>query len=280
MAEEILTVSNLGFSYDKNQEHPTLNNISFSINSGEWIALIGRNGSGKSTLAKLLIGLLESDQGKIVIDGFELNEETVWEIRRRVGYVFQNPDNQFVGATVENDVAFALENIGMDSQQMRERVTWALEAVGMTGFEKREPASLSGGQKQRVAIAGVNALAPKIIILDESTAMLDPLGRQVVMSVIRDLKEKLNLTIISITHDIDEAALADRVLVLKKGQVQTQAQPEEIFVYGDRLVDMGLDVPFGQSLKDRLQALGIPVPKEYMTVEGMAEWLCASNLIK
>lgn len=189
------------------EERAALNNVSFSINKGEWVALIGHNGSGKSTLAKTINGLILPQEGSVSVGELPLNEENIWNFRKMVGMVFQNPDNQFVGSTVEDDVAFGLENQGIPREEMLVRVKDALEQVRMSEFATREPARLSGGQKQRVAIAGVVALRPDIIILDEATSMLDPEGREEVIATIKKIKEKNNLTVLSITHDIDEASL-------------------------------------------------------------------------
>jgi len=207
------------------EERAALNNVSFSINKGEWVALIGHNGSGKSTLAKTINGLILPQEGSVSVGELPLNEENIWNIRKMVGMVFQNPDNQFVGSTVEDDVAFGLENQGIPREEMLVRVKDALEQVRMSEFATREPARLSGGQKQRVAIAGVVALRPDIIILDEATSMLDPEGREEVIATIKKIKEKNNLTVLSITHDIDEAANANRVLVMRQGELVREGTP-------------------------------------------------------
>ncbi|MDO4679812.1 MAG: energy-coupling factor ABC transporter ATP-binding protein [Aerococcus sp.] len=280
MALPILSVDQLHFKYDEEQTVETLTDINFAIEEEEWIAVIGHNGSGKSTLAKLIDGLLEANSGTITVDQLKLSEETVWDVRKKIGLVFQNPDNQFVGATVEDDVAFGLENAGIPHDVMVERVNWALEQVGMSDYKDKEPANLSGGQKQRVALAGVLALQPKIIILDEAMSMLDPEGRREVMSVIQQVKAKQHLTIMSITHDIDEAALADRILVMKGGQLVGTGTPAEIFSYGTELIEMGLDVPFPEKLKQALRDRGFPVPHGYLSTEGMVDWLCKFNSTK
>ena len=238
--EPIIQLENINFNYQPDDASPALKDVSFSIHPGEWIAVIGHNGSGKSTLAKTINGLLLPASGTVTVGGKTLNEENVWDIRRMVGMVFQNPDNQFVGSTVEDDVAFGLENQGIPREEMVIRVKDALENVRMNAFASREPARLSGGQKQRVAIAGVVALRPDIIILDEATSMLDPEGREEVISTIRQIKEESNLTVISITHDIDEAANANRILVMKQGQLVDEGTPEKIFSSGAELVEMGV----------------------------------------
>jgi energy-coupling factor transport system ATP-binding protein len=278
--EPIIELKNIDFNYQPEDASPALNDVSFSIERGEWIAIIGHNGSGKSTLAKTINGLLLPATGTISVGGKTLNEENVWDIRRMVGMVFQNPDNQFVGSTVEDDVAFGLENQGIPRDEMVTRVYDALKQVRMDSFAEREPARLSGGQKQRVAIAGVVALRPDIIILDEATSMLDPEGREEVIATIRKIKAESNLTVISITHDIDEAANANRILVMKQGQLIDEGTPEKIFSAGTDLIGMGLDLPFPEKLKIALEERGMTVPKEYLTEESMVEWLWTSVLNK
>lgn len=271
--EEIVQLTNISFSYSEEDLRPALNNVSLSINRGEWIAVIGPNGSGKSTLAKTINGLIEADAGEVIIGGTKLTEESVWDVRRKVGMVFQNPDNQFVGSTVQDDVAFGLENIGVPREEMHERVAKAVKVVNMADFMNKEPARLSGGQKQRVAIAGIIALAPDIIILDEATTMLDPKGRREVIETIQQLKKEQNLTVISITHDIDEAAKANRIFVMQAGELKRIGTPEEIFAAGADIIDMGLDIPFPEKLKYQLARQGLDVPAEYLTEERMVDWL-------
>jgi len=262
------------------EERAALNNVSFSINKGEWVALIGHNGSGKSTLAKTINGLILPQEGSVSVGELPLNEENIWNIRKMVGMVFQNPDNQFVGSTVEDDVAFGLENQGIPREEMLVRVKDALEQVRMSEFATREPARLSGGQKQRVAIAGVVALRPDIIILDEATSMLDPEGREEVIATIKKIKEKNNLTVLSITHDIDEAANANRVLVMRQGKLVREGTPAEIFSAGPELIELGLDLPFPEKIKAALKQRGVTVPQAYLTEEGMVDWLWTSVLNK
>ena len=271
--EEIVQLNNISFSYSEEDLRPALNNVSLSINRGEWIAVIGPNGSGKSTLAKTINGLIEADAGEVIIGGTKLTEESVWDVRRKVGMVFQNPDNQFVGSTVQDDVAFGLENIGVPREEMLERVAKAVKVVNMADFMDKEPARLSGGQKQRVAIAGIIALAPDIIILDEATTMLDPKGRREVIETIQQLKKEQNLTVISITHDIDEAAKANRIFVMQAGELKRIGTPEEIFAVGADIIDMGLDIPFPEKLKYQLARQGLAVPAEYLTEARMVDWL-------
>ncbi|MEG0444081.1 MAG: energy-coupling factor ABC transporter ATP-binding protein [Carnobacterium sp.] len=271
--DKIITLKNISYQYHTTDTSPALNDISLSIEAGEWVAIIGHNGSGKSTLAKTINGLIAPNQGEVTVGGLILSEQNIWEIRKLVGMVFQNPDNQFVGSTVQDDVAFGLENQGIPRDEMIDRVIDAIERVKMSEFMEKEPARLSGGQKQRAAIAGVVALRPAIIILDEATSMLDPQGRQEVLATVKAIKEKANLTVISITHDIDEAANANRIIVIKNGEVIQEGTPEEIFASGEKLIEMGLDLPFPEKLKLSLKERGIDVPAEYLTEEGMVDWL-------
>ncbi len=272
MMTNIIEVKNLKYKYDQEDERYTLNDVSFHVKQGEWLSIIGHNGSGKSTTVRLIDGLLEAESGDIYIDGDALTIDNVWEKRRLIGMVFQNPDNQFVGATVEDDVAFGLENQGIPLEEMRSRVDEALELVGMTDFKTREPARLSGGQKQRVAIAGVVALRPKIIILDEATSMLDPEGRLDLIKIVREIKDRHGMTVISITHDLDEVALSDRVIVMKNGQVESISTPNELFMRED-LVDLDLDRPFTTELASFLRQTGLDLPLRYFTEEELEETL-------
>lgn len=274
----IITVNNLFFKYDSNQTHYQLENVSFHVKQGEWLSIIGHNGSGKSTTVRLIDGLLEAESGQIIIDGQELTEDNVWELRHKIGMVFQNPDNQFVGATVEDDVAFGLENKGIPLKDMKERVNQALDLVGMSEFKMREPARLSGGQKQRVAIAGAVAMRPQVIILDEATSMLDPEGRLELIRTIRAIRQKYNLTVISITHDLDEVALSDRVIVMKNGKVESTSTPKALFGRGNRLISLGLDVPFTSRLMAELAANGLDIGTEYLTEKELEEQLWELNL--
>ncbi|HGC9774709.1 TPA: energy-coupling factor ABC transporter ATP-binding protein [Streptococcus agalactiae] len=274
----IITVNNLFFKYDSNQTHYQLENVSFHVKQGEWLSIIGHNGSGKSTTVRLIDGLLEAESGQIIIDGQELTEDNVWELRHKIGMVFQNSDNQFVGATVEDDVAFGLENKGIPLKDMKERVGQALDLVGMSEFKMREPARLSGGQKQRVAIAGAVAMRPQVIILDEATSMLDPEGRLELIRTIRAIRQKYNLTVISITHDLDEVALSDRVIVMKNGKVESTSTPKALFGRGNRLISLGLDVPFTSRLMAALAANGLDIGTEYLTEKELEEQLWELNL--
>ena len=274
----LITLENIMYRYNNDQENNILDDVSFTIEKGEWVTIIGANGSGKSTLVKTLNGLNVPRNGNVIIDGLVLNEENIWAIRQKVGMVFQNPDNQFVGSTVADDVAFGLENIGMPRDEMIVKIDQALEQVGMQKFKMHEPARLSGGQKQRVAIAGILALAPDIIVLDEATSMLDPKGRAEVLATVQAIKEQNNLTVISITHDLNEAAQADRIFVMEKGQIKYENKPEEIFKLGDDLVELGLNVPFVEQLKTALINRGLELPDEYMTEERLVEYLWKSDL--
>ena len=273
---DIITVNNIKYKYNIDDDHLALNDVSFSVKQGEWLSIVGPNGSGKSTLAKTLNGLIAPQEGSVQVDGLDLTMENVWDIRQRVGMVFQNPDNQFVGATVQDDVAFGLENLGVPRPEMIERIEHALDQVGMTDFAEKEPARLSGGQKQRVAIAGIVALKPKIMILDEATSMLDPRGRREVLQTVKEVKERENLTVLSITHDVDEAAASDRVLVMKGGQIIDHDKPEAIFSQTKNLMSYGLDVPFPERLKQALAQENIKVPDDYLTKEGLIDWLWTS----
>lgn len=274
----IIEVKDLKYKYDEEDDHYTLNGVSFHVKQGEWLSIIGHNGSGKSTTVRLIDGLLEAESGDIIIDGDKLTVDNVWEKRRQIGMVFQNPDNQFVGATVEDDVAFGLENQGVPLEEMRERVKQALDLVGMSEFKSREPVRLSGGQKQRVAIAGVVALRPNIIILDEATSMLDPEGRLDLIRTVKDIKDHYNMTVISITHDLDEVALSDRVIVMREGQVESISTPEELFLRTD-LSDLDLDQPFTANLAEQLRQVGFDLPDRYFTEEELEEalWALLSN---
>ena len=270
--ENIIEVKNLSYRYDHKSEDYILKDVSFHVKQGEWLSIVGHNGSGKSTTIRLIDGLLEAESGDIIISGDKLTANNVWEKRRQIGMVFQNPDNQFVGATVEDDVAFGLENQGMDYPMMVKRVHEALELVGMQNFKEREPARLSGGQKQRVAIAGVVALQPDIIILDEATSMLDPEGRLELIRTVKKIKDKNHLTVISITHDLDEISLSDRVLLMKNGQVESTATPRELFSRPD-LEDLGLDQPFVNQVKAAMIQTGLSLPETYLTEKELQEQL-------
>ena len=269
----MIEIKNLKFKYNQDQTSYTLNDVSFHVKHGEWLSIVGHNGSGKSTTARLIGGLLVADSGQIIVDGQELTEENVWDIRDKIGMVFQNPDNQFVGATVEDDVAFGLENKGLPYKEMVSRVQEALSFVGMMDFKDREPARLSGGQKQRVAIAGIIAMRPSILILDEATSMLDPEGRQELIQYIEDIRQQYGMTVLSITHDLDEVAMSNRVLVLKQGKVESISSPRELFSRGSELVDLGLDIPFSALLTQKLKNQGLIDCEGYLTEKELVEQL-------
>lgn len=277
--KQIVSLKNVTFTYE-NANKPAIDNINLDIPEREWVAIVGLNGSGKSTLAKLLNGILAADSGVIEIDGEVLSEATIWHIRKKIGIIFQNPDHQFVGATVEDDVAFGLENIGMKRSQMLKRVAWALAQVHMQKFAHKSPQTLSGGQKQRVAIAGIIALQPKIIIMDESTSMLDPNGRHDILKIIQDLQAQLGVTVLSITHDMAEIVQADSVVVLNHGKIQKKATVAALFDELDDLQQMGLQLPFTQRLQRSLQLSGIPIVSRYQTKQGLADelWQLHSNM--
>lgn len=267
MKETFIKTEGLNFSYkdDEGNPIPVLHDINIEIKRGEFLCILGRNGSGKSTFAKLLNLILKPDSGKIYIDGVnaadpEITEEQIMEIRRRVGMVFQNPDNQLVATIVEEDVAFGPENMGVPSDEIRRRVDEALETVGMTEYARHSPSRLSGGQKQRVAIAGILAMSPDCIVFDESTAMLDPHGRHEVMETISKLNESRDLTVIAITHNMDEAILADRIAVMDGGRIVMEGTPAEVFACASQLTAMGLGVPQASLLCDKLRSAGYPLP--------------------
>ena len=263
-SELFIHAEHLCFFYEDDQKHPAVRDITLDVKKGEYVAILGHNGSGKSTFAKLLNQILEPTSGKLVVGGIdltseELTEEELFEHRRRVGMVFQNPDNQLVATMVEEDVAFGPENLGVPHPELRERVDSALRTVGMTEYADREPHRLSGGQKQRVAIAGVIAMMPECIIFDESTAMLDPLGRREVLDTIQKLNREEGITILNITHYMNEAAMADRVVVMNDGAVLMDGTPDEVFARREELKRVGLEVPQCSEAVYRLRACGLPI---------------------
>lgn len=277
--DSIVKVNNVSFTYPES-DSPAIDNISFEIERGSWTSIIGHNGSGKSTIIRLINGLLEADEkddSSIEVDGTMLNDDSVWDIRDKVGVVFQNPDNQFVGATVADDVAFGLENRGVPRTEMLKIVPEAIEAVGMSEYTHTEPANLSGGQKQRVAIAGILAIRPKIIVLDEATSMLDPEGRDRILGIVRQMKENYDLTVVAITHDIDEANLADNVIVMNDGKLLAQGTPTEVFSQVKLLKSIGLDVPFFQQVIDDLRSDSITIPETINSEEELVRYLCQLN---
>lgn len=277
--DSIIKIKNVSFTYPESAT-PAIDNISLNIKRGSWTSIIGHNGSGKSTIIRLINGLLVPDEkGKpeIEVDGLKLNDDTVWKVRNKVGIVFQNPDNQFVGATVADDVAFGLENRGVSHSEMVKIVPEAIKAVGMSEYTNAEPANLSGGQKQRVAIAGILAIKPKIIVLDEATSMLDPEGRDQILSIVQAMKSKYDLTVISITHDIDEANMADQVLVMNDGKLITEGSTKDVFSQVDLLKNLGLDVPFYEQVKAKLLADSVAIPASVDSEKELINYLCQLN---
>lgn len=278
VSEDFVKLDHVSYKYE-DEDNFAVNDVSFTVKRGEWLALVGHNGSGKSTIAKLLNGLLFPTDGLVKIGHFKLGEKTIWEIRKQIGMVFQNPDNQFVGATVQDDVAFGLENHGVPHELMVERVESALDEVGMQGYALHEPSRLSGGQKQRVAIAGVLALQPDVIILDEATSMLDPRGRAEVMETIRVMREREAITVISITHDLDEVVLADRVIVMNKGSLHIEGTPKEVFAQADEMRRIGLGVPFITLLQENLEQSGVTLADRSLMEGALMDqlWTLHSN---
>lgn len=278
MSDGFVKLDHVSYKYEDENDF-AVKDVSFTVKRGEWLALVGHNGSGKSTIAKLLNGLLFPTEGMVKIGHFKLGEKTIWEIRKQVGMVFQNPDNQFVGATVQDDVAFGLENHGVPHDLMVKRVENALEEVGMQRYTLHEPSRLSGGQKQRVAIAGVLALQPNVIILDEATSMLDPRGRAEVMETIRVMRERESITVISITHDLDEVVMADRVIVMNKGVRHLEGTPREVFAQADEMRRIGLGVPFITSLQEKLEQSGVALSDRSLMEGALMEqlWTLHSN---
>ncbi|MBR4635348.1 MAG: energy-coupling factor transporter ATPase [Clostridia bacterium] len=270
----MISINEVEYSYD-GSEQKALSGVSLEIRDGEFLAIVGHNGSGKSTLAKMLNALLLPDSGTVTVFGMDTaDEELTLEIRKRVGIVFQNPDNQIVTTVVEEDVGFGPENLGVPTAEIIERVHNALEAVGMTDYAKSAPHMLSGGQKQRIAIAGVLAIRPDVLVLDEATAMLDPIGRKAVLDIAQSMNKQLGITVVMITQYMDEAVLADRVVVMNGGRIAMEGTPQEIFRRGEELREMRLDVPVMVELRDKLTAAGLMPESNALTVDGMAEELC------
>ena len=270
----IIKVENVSYDYRRFEEEklPAVRGVSFEIEDGDFVVIGGANGSGQSTLAKMLNGLLKPTCGKIEVLGMDVsNEEKVFEIRRNVGIVFQNPDNQTVASIVEDDVAFGPENLGVPREEIVSRVQWALKAVGMEEYAKSTPFKMSGGQKQRIAIAGILAMKPKIIVLDEATSMLDPNGRKEVMSVLKKLNEEENMTVIHITHHMEEAADADRILVMDGGKLVMDGAPREVFADGEKLKEHALSLPVAAELADMLRNAGLPVRESVLSEDELLE---------
>lgn len=278
MAETLIRAEGCGYTYE-GATQPALQGASMSVYEGEFLAVLGRNGSGKSTLAKLMNALYLPAEGTVTVMGMDTRDQgKVWDIRQAVGMVFQNPDNQLVATVVEEDVAFGLENIGTPTAEIMPRVEAALEAVGMQAFAKHAPHMLSGGQKQRVAVAGMLAMRPRVLVLDEATAMLDPAGRRDVFDIVRRLNREANITVVWITHFMEEAAKADRMLVMNEGGIALAGKPRDLFLQVDTIRGYGLDVPPMAGLSHDLRAEGLPLRDDIMTYEEMVEGLCQLSL--
>ena len=282
MTEYIIKTENLGFTYDDGDESvveiPALSGVNVNVKRGEYVAVLGHNGSGKSTFAKLLNMILTPTVGKIYIDGTDItadnfSEDDVFDIRRKIGMVFQNPDNQLVATIVEEDVAFGPENIGLPREEIRKRVDSSLKLVGMTEYARHAPHKLSGGQKQRVAIAGIIAMRPEVIIFDESTAMLDPRGRREVVDIMERLNKDEGITVLNITHYMEEAARAERVIVINDGKIALDGTPREVFANVDRLRAMGLEAPQGNELVLELKKAGVNIDGDSLTESECVETL-------
>ena len=270
---EAIKFENVSFKYGQS-DMPVINNLSLTINKGEYVCMLGKNGSGKSTIARLMNGLLLPEEGKVTVFGFNtLEKSTIFEVRKRVGMVFQNPDNQMVATIVEDDIAFGPENIGVKSSEIGERIDFALNSTNMQNFRFTAGQKLSGGQKQRVAIAGVLAMQPEVVILDESTSMLDAVGRKEVLSVIKQLNER-GITVISVTHYMDEAVDADKIYVISNGQIAMQGVPSEIFKDATELTKYGLELPKSTYIATKLKQNGLPIRSGILTGEELAEELC------
>ena len=275
----VIEIRNLSFSYDYDEENKTLvlDDVTLDIEKGSYTVIVGHNGSGKSTLAKLMIGLLEKEKGNIYIDGLELSRDTIYDIRNKIGVVFQNPDNQVIGATVEDDIAFGLENHLVPNIEMQPIIEEYAKKTGMLEFLDKEPTKLSGGQKQRVAIAGVLAMHPEIIILDEATSMLDPKGKREIKELIKKMRDIVpNITIVSITHDISEAVASDKVVVMNKGKVFATGTPKEIFSDEDKLKEVGLQLPFTYKVQHELLKEGYSL-ELVMSTKEMVREICQLN---
>ncbi|EGT3612460.1 energy-coupling factor transporter ATPase [Clostridium perfringens] len=278
MGENMIKSEDLVFKYvnaEEQTEKVAINHVSMEVKKGEFLVILGHNGSGKSTMAKHMNALLLPSGGNMYVDGLDTSDiENLWEVRRRAGMVFQNPDNQLVATIVEEDVAFGPENLGVDPKEIRERVDDSLKAVGMYEYRKHAPHLLSGGQKQRIAIAGILAMRPKCIVLDEPTAMLDPSGRNEVMKTIKEVNKKFGITIILITHYMDEAAQADRIIVMDKGEKVMEGVPREIFSQVEKIKSIGLDVPQVTELAYELQKEGVDISTEILNIDEMVNALC------
>ncbi|WP_434533532.1 energy-coupling factor transporter ATPase [Apilactobacillus kunkeei] len=268
----MINVSNLKFKYTDSTNF-AVNDLSFDINEGGWVSIIGKNGSGKSTLISLLDGLLKAQSGSIKVDGIALNEDTVNDIRDRIGIVFQDPNNQFVASTVQDDIAFGLENRNMSQDKMKAAVEKALTDVDMLEYAEKDPTRLSGGQKQRVAIAGILAMNPKIIILDEATSMLDPKAKYLITNLINEVRAKYNLTVLSISHDINEIEKSDRTILIRDGKMVLDTTPQKLFTELDNVEEYGLKLPFSEQLRLRLKEEGFDISDDYLNDEEIVEWI-------
>nr|WP_289038543.1 energy-coupling factor ABC transporter ATP-binding protein [uncultured Allobacillus sp.] len=275
----MIEFNKVSYSYDKDRGN-AVDELSLSIEQNEWIALIGHNGSGKSTVAKLMNGLLLPTDGNISVGGLPLSEDTYWEIRKKVGMVFQNPENQFVGTTVMDDVAFGLENLGVPREEMVKRVASALKEVDMYAFKDQAPNRLSGGQKQRVAIAGILAIMPEVIIFDEASTMLDPNGKKELLETIKGLRKTKEMTIVYITHDLSEAAYADRIIVMNEGKQWMSGKPREVFQYRDELSEIGLEIPLISSIYSGMNKHGVKLEKEPLHMKELVDqlWKLSSKM--
>lgn len=273
---EIINLKNVSFKYEsENGSVQALNNVNLSIEEGQFIVLLGPNGSGKSTFAKLLNGLLTPTSGSVTVYGYDtLDEDKIYEIRKRVGMVFQNPDNQMIASIVEDDIAFGPENIGIEREEIKRRVAWSLEAVGMSEYRHATPFKMSGGQKQRIAIASILAIKPDVLVLDESTAMLDPIGRAEIMKVIKHLNKDEKMTVILITHFMDEAIEADRVLVMNEGDIILDNTPYKVFSEKAKIEKASLNLPNIVEIGEKLKEKGLPLDKLYFDTDKLAEELC------
>lgn len=282
MEKKFIEIENLAYTYeeDEGNKTPVLKGVSLNINRGEYVAVLGHNGSGKSTLAKLLNMILTPTSGKILVDGVDitspdLTDDDMFELRKKVGMVFQNPDNQLVATIVEEDVAFGPENLGYPSEEIRRRVDDALKTVGMSEYAHHEPHRLSGGQKQRIAIAGIIAMSPECIIFDESTSMLDPSGRKDVLETMEKLNKENGITVITITHYMNEAAKADRIVVINDGQILMDGTPSEVFSRYEILRNAGLDVPQCSAIVEELKKLGVPLEGDCYSTKLCADLICS-----
>ena len=280
MDDAMIKCTNVSFKYIKNseglnEEKYAIRHINLDVRKGEFLVILGHNGSGKSTIAKHMNALVVPTEGTVVVDGLDTNNlEDVWNIRSKAGMVFQNPDNQLVATIVEEDVAFGPENLGVEPSEIRKRVDDSLEKVGMTKYKRHAPHLLSGGQKQRIAIAGILAIEPQCIIFDEPTAMLDPSGRRDVLNTIKDLNENYGMTVVLITHYMDEAAQADRIIVMDGGSIKMEGTPREIFPQVERMKKIGLDVPQVTELAYELKKSGISINDKILNVDEMVNELC------